>query len=303
MKRQLIIGCLFALPLGAVAGAKPKTTTPAVEPTNNIIVAPAPAPSGSRKVSMGDEEVVTIQTRPRHNTMLIFQDENVVSAGGGDTDPHRWVMESSSKTKQTNVFFVKPTRSGDDFTTDLNIVTSKDHSYSFRLVSCDKCAPDLKVFVSHKEEPVAFAVAAVDPHLAEIDDLTERAEKAEDGEKKALAEVAKTKTEEAETIVRERNEFQEKYPLSMKQDFVYQRNKLPFLVHAIWTDDTHTYIQLAGEMTSIYTFMDGKPALTQYKYKRGSETNVGTYVVDGVLNSGYLQLGKKSKLRFDRVKP
>jgi hypothetical protein len=69
-----------------------------------------------------------------------------------------------------------------------------------------------------------------------------------------------------------------------------------------WTDDTHTYIQPAGEMTSIYTFIDGKPTLTMYHYMRGSETNVGTYVVDDVLNSGYLQLGKKSKLRFDRVK-
>jgi hypothetical protein len=143
----------------------------------------------------------------------------------------------------------------------------------------------------------------VDPHLAELGELAMRVQKAEDSEKKALAETAKTKTDAAEAVQRGRNEFQEKYPLSLRTDFVYLRNKPPFLVRSIWTDETHTYIQLAGEMTSIYTFVDGKPALTMYHYKRGSETNVGTYVVDGVLHSGYLQLGKKSKLRFDRVKP
>jgi hypothetical protein len=36
--------------------------------------------------------------------MLIFQGENVVFAGGGDSDPRRWVMESSSKTRQTSEF-------------------------------------------------------------------------------------------------------------------------------------------------------------------------------------------------------
>ena len=298
MNCQLITAVLFTLPLGAAVneGAKPKT--PAAEPVTNLVT--APAQSGARTLKMGDNDIETIQTRPRHNTMLIFQGENVVFAGGGDTDPHRWVMESSSKTRQTNVFYVKPTRSGDDFTSDLNIVTSENHSYSFRLVSCAACAPDLKVFISHKDP--APVVVPVDPHLAQLDELSLRVERAEDGEKKALAETAKTKTEAAETIARERNEFQEKYPLSLKNDFVYVRNKPPFLVRAIWTDDTHTYIQLAGEMTSIYTFVDGKPALTMYHYKRGSETNVGTYVVDGVLNSGYLQLGKKSKLHFDRVK-
>jgi hypothetical protein len=299
VNRQLITAFLFTLPLSAADNAGAKSKTPAAEPVTNVVT--APAQSGARILKMGDNDIETIQTRPRHNTMLIFQGENVVFAGGGDTDPHRWIMESSSKTRQTNIFYVKPTRSGDDFTSDLNIVTSENHSYSFRLVSCAACAPDLKVFISHKEPPPV--VVPVDPHLAELARLAARAQKAEDSEKKALAEAAKTKTDAAEAILREKNQFQEQYPLSVRSDFTYTRNKPPFLVRSIWTDDTHTYIQVAGEMTSIYTFIDGKPALTMYHYKRGSETNVGTYVVDGVLNSGYLQLGKKSKLRFDRVKP
>ena len=297
MNRRCIITLLFTVPLSV--SAKPKK--PAAVPMVNV--AATPAPSGARNLKMGDNDIETIQTRPRHNTMLIFQGENVTFAGGGDTDPHRWVMESPSKTRQTNVFYVKPTRAGDDFTSDLNIVTSENHSYSFRLVSCAACAPDLKVFISHKERP--SPVAEADPHLAQIAGLTNRVAIAETREKAANEDAVKAKAEAAEAAevaIREKNAFQENYPLSVRSDFLYTRNKPPFLVRSIWTDDTHTYIQLAGEITSIYTFVDGKPALTMYRYKRSSELNVGTYVVDGVLDSGYLQLGKKSKLRFDRVK-
>ena len=296
MNRQLIAAFLSTLPLSAAA--KPKPVVPSPEPTINV----GAKPTGARTVKMGDNDIETIQTRPRHNTMLIFQGENVTFAGGGDTDPHRWVMESPSKTKQTNVFYVKPTRAGEDFTSDLNIVTSENHSYSFRLISCATCAPDLKVFITHKDPAPVIGAVEVDPHLALIAGLNTRVSSAESREKAALEEAAKTKTEAKETVERERSEFQEKYPLSMRSDFNYSRNKLPFLVRAIWTDDTHTYIQMAGEMTSIYTLVDGKPALTMYTYKRGSELNTGTYVVDGVLESGYLQLGKKAKLQFARVK-
>jgi hypothetical protein len=292
---QLIAAFLLTLPLNAAA--KPKGPVP-----NPGIVTVRAKPAGSRSIKMDDNDIETIQARPRHNTMLIFQGENVVFAGGGDTDPHRWVMESPSKTKQTNVFYVKPTRSGDDFTSDLNIVTSENHSYSFRLVSCAACAPDLKVFISHREPAPVVSAVEVDPHLALIASLNTRVSSAEKKEKLALDEAARTKAEAAETVERERNEFQEKYPLSLRTDFIYPRNKPPFLVRSIWTDETHTYIQLAGEMASIYTFVDGKPALAMYHYKRSSELNVGTYVVDGVMESGYLQLGNKAKLRFDRVK-
>ena len=213
--KKLIVTCLFALPL--TAAAKPKV--PAPEPG---IVTVAAKPVGARSIKMDDNDIETIQTRPRHNTMLIFQGENVVFAGGGDTDPHRWVMESPSRTKQTNVFYVKPTRAGEDFTSDLNIVTSENHSYSFRLVSCATCAPDLKVFITHREPAAVVTAAEVDPHLALIAGLNTRVSTAEAKEKLALEEAARTKTEAAETIERERNEFQEKYPLSLRTDFAYR---------------------------------------------------------------------------------
>ena len=165
--------CLFALPL--TAAAKPKVPTP--EPGHcdcRLRSRPAHGP-----IKMDDNDIETIQTRPRHNTMLIFQGENVVFAGGGDTDPHRWVMESPSKTKQTNVFYVKPTRAGEDFTSDLNIVTSENHSYSFRLVSCATCAPDLKVFISHREPAPVVTKVEIDPHLALIAGLNTRVSTAE----------------------------------------------------------------------------------------------------------------------------
>jgi hypothetical protein len=299
MLYRLTAAVVLCLPLAAAPKIKARVKPDAA--TSNLITAASTAKGGARTVKMGDNDIETIQTRPRHNTMLVFDGENITFAAGGDTDPHRWVMESPSKTRQTNVFYVKPTRSGGDFESDLNIVTSANHSYSFRLVSCASCAPDLKVFVFHKEK--ASSVELVDPHLAVIAGLTIRAETAERREKDAISQAEQAKKNAAETVARETTAFQEKYPLSMKSDFEYKRNKPPFLVRAIWTDDAHTFIQLAGEeMTSIYTFVDNKPALTMYKYQRGSDPNVGTYVIEGVLNSGELRLGEKSKLRFDRVK-
>lgn len=294
MKRIVLFG------LCCVASAATVKTVP-IKDSGNLIIATQVHNTGVRKVEMADSDVVTIQARVRHNTMLIFPIGEVVTfAGGGDTDTKRWEMASPSKTKQVNVFYVKPSRSGDDAESDLNLITSAGHSYSFKLVSCASCAPDMKVFVTHKEPlPVA---TAVDPHLAEISGLRTRADTAEENERTANEKADRAAKGATETVRRERDAFREAYPLSMRTDFDFKKNKQPFLVSGIWTDDTNTYIQLAGEMTSIYGFVDGKPAIRQFDYRRGSELNQGVYVVSGVMNSGELRVGKSSKLYFRRLK-
>ncbi len=291
---------IFLYGLSCMASAATVKTVPAKEP-GNLISASQPHSLGVRKVEMGDSDVVTIQARVRHNTMLIFPTGEVVTfAGGGDTDTKRWEMASPSKTRQVNVFYVKPSRSGDDAESDLNLITSAGHSYSFKLLSCAACAPDMKVFVTHKEPPPL--VAPVDPHVAEISGLRTRADIAEENEKTANEKADRTAKDATETIKRERDAFREAYPLSMRTDFEFKKNKQPFLVSGIWTDDTNTYIQLTGEMTSIYGFVDGKPAIRQFDYRRGSELNQGVYVVSGVMDSGELRVGKSSKLYFRRLK-
>ena len=63
---------------------------------------------------------------------------------------------------------------------------------------------------------------------------------------------------------------------------------------AIYHDDKFTYIKTnAPEKFSVYEMRDGKPNLITY------ELNNGTYIIPKVMDSGYVELGKK-RLEFTR---
>ena len=68
----------------------------------------------------------------------------------------------------------------------------------------------------------------------------------------------------------------------------------PFLVSAIYRDDTFTYIKCAAsEKPAIYEIKDGKPNLINF------EAQNGVYIVPKIVDSGYLAIGKK-KFAFSR---
>ncbi len=63
---------------------------------------------------------------------------------------------------------------------------------------------------------------------------------------------------------------------------------------AIFHDDSFTYIHSnAREKPAIYEIKDGKPNLINFQLENGC------YIVPKVIDSGYLQVGKK-KLEFRR---
>ncbi len=65
-------------------------------------------------------------------------------------------------------------------------------------------------------------------------------------------------------------------------------------MQSIFHDDRFTYIKTtAPEKFSVYEMKDGKPNLISY------ELRDGTYVIPKVMDSGYLQLGKK-RMEFKR---
>ena len=74
----------------------------------------------------------------------------------------------------------------------------------------------------------------------------------------------------------------------------FHPNERPFDVQSIFHDDRFTYIKTtAPEKFSVYEMKDGKPNLISY------ELRDGTYVIPKVMDSGYLQLGKK-RMEFKR---
>jgi type IV secretion system protein VirB9 len=90
------------------------------------------------------------------------------------------------------------------------------------------------------------------------------------------------------------DEYKSAYPVSLKFDYTFHASEAPFDVEAIYHDDKFTYIKTdAPEKFSIYEMRDGKPNLVTYQLENG------TYVIPKVMDSGYLELGKK-RMDFSR---
>src|ERR1700691_5219720 len=68
----------------------------------------------------------------------------------------------------------------------------------------------------------------------------------------------------------------------------------PFLVSAIFHDESFTYIQCAArEKPALYEIKDGRPSLLSFQFENG------VYIAAKVIDSGYLAIGGK-KLLFTR---
>jgi type IV secretion system protein VirB9 len=80
----------------------------------------------------------------------------------------------------------------------------------------------------------------------------------------------------------------------MKFTYRFEKERKPFQVTAIFHDDRFTYIQANPEETpALYEVKEGKPNLINFQFK------AGTYIVDKILDSGYLAIGKQ-RLPFAR---
>jgi len=90
------------------------------------------------------------------------------------------------------------------------------------------------------------------------------------------------------------DEFKSAYPMQLKFDYTFKANEAPFDIQSIYHDDKFTYIKTnAPEKFSIYEMKDGKPDLVTYDLRDG------TYIIPKVMDSGYVELGKK-RMDFTR---
>jgi Conjugal transfer protein len=92
------------------------------------------------------------------------------------------------------------------------------------------------------------------------------------------------------------NKFRSEYARRLHFDYEIdsKASKEPFLVSAIYHDDTFTYIQCAAqEKPALYEVKDGKPNLINFQVENG------VYIVPKIIESGYLAVGKK-KISFTK---
>src|ERR1700733_15909554 len=226
----------------------------------------------ARVVHYHEQDIVAVHAKVRFTTLVELPlTEKIMEAATGDKD--FWIVDVVG-----NFCFIHPAKPG--IASNLNLITDKGNIYSFTLqdVSETKELPDLKVIIQPTDQ--ASIVASSGPAQFVPAAQMEQSEQ-------SLASVRSHITEVVD-------QFKSTYPLSLKFDYTFHSNEAPFDIQAIYHDDKFTYIKSdAGEKFSLYELRDGKPNSVTF------ELNNGTYIIPKVLESGYVELGKK-RLEFTR---
>ena len=228
--------------------------------------------ASARTVQYHAQDIVPIHAKLKYTTLIeVPPTEKIMEAATGDKD--FWVVDVVG-----NFCFVHPAKAG--ISSNLNLITDKGNIYSFTLqdVSGTSDAPDLKVLIEPADR--SSIVAANGPAqfvpAAQLDQARQQ-----------LAAVQAHITQAVD-------EYKSAYPLELKFDYTFRANEAPFNIQSIYHDDKFTYIKTdAPEKFSVYEMKDGKPNLINYDLRNG------TYIIPKVMDSGYVELGKK-RMEFSR---
>ena len=233
----------------------------------------APAQDASaRTVQYHSQDIVPIHAKLKYTTLIeLPATEKIMEAATGDKD--FWVVDIVG-----NFCFVHPAKAG--ISSNLNLITDKGNIYSFTLqdVSQSNETPDLKVNVIPADRS-SIVASSGPPQFVPAAQLAQSQQQ--------LAAVESHITQAVD-------EYKSAYPMQLKFDYTFKANEPPFNIQAIYHDDKFTYIKTdAPEKFSVYEMRDGKPNLVTYQLSNG------TYVIPKVMDSGYVELGKK-RMEFSR---
>jgi type IV secretory pathway VirB9-like protein len=244
------------------------------------------AEAGARVVKYSKEDIVPIRAKLRFSTLIVLpDDEEILDFTTGDKE--FWIVNGAH-----NLCYVHPAQAG--IRSNLNLITASGHVYSFLLTEISNepnAEPDLKIFVQPKDDSGGTANAGLHGFV--------RAEEAEAYKKELDALRAQTAdqiraahNQEGDEI----NRFRSSYATKIRFDYTLDPKAArdPFLVTAIYHDDSFTYIQCgAREKPALYEVKDGKPNLISFQVENG------VYIAPKIIDAGYLAVGKK-KLPFAR---
>jgi type IV secretory pathway VirB9-like protein len=228
--------------------------------------------ASARTVQYHSQDIVSIHAKLKYTTLIeVPPTEKIMEAATGDKE--FWIVDVVS-----NFCFVHPAKEG--ISSNLNLITDKGNIYSFTLqdVSNTSDAPDLKVLIQPADHSSIVASAGPSQFIPA-----------------AQLEQSKQELAALEAHVQQAvDEYKSAYPLQLKFDYSFKANEAPFDIQSIYHDDKFTYIKTtAPEKFSVYEMRDGKPNLVNYDLREG------TYIIPKVMDSGYVELGKK-RMDFSR---
>jgi type IV secretion system protein VirB9 len=235
-------------------------------------IAAAAQDASARTVQYHSQDIVPIHAKLKYTTLIeVPTTEKIMEAATGDKD--FWVVDVVG-----NFCFVHPAKAG--INSNLNLITDKGNIYSFTLqdVSGTSQMPDLKVLIEPADRS-SIVAANGPPQFVPAAQLEQ-----------SKQQLAALQSHVSQAV----DEYKSAYPMQLKFDYAFKANEAPFNIQSIYHDDKFTYIKTnAPEKFSVYEMKDGKPNLVTYDLRDG------TYIIPKVIDSGYVELGKK-KMEFTR---
>lgn len=232
------------------------------------------------------QEIISVRAKVRFSTLIVLpQNEEILDFATGDKE--FWIINGAH-----NLCYVHPAQAG--IHSDLHLITSTGHVYSFLLAEISNepaSEPDLKIFIEPKEQSSIASTTGLQGYVR-IEEL-----EAYKKELEALHAQNEERVHSADRrVLEEVSKFRQDYSQKVQFDYDLEKkaSRAPFLVSAIYHDDTFTYIRSAArEKPALYEVKDGKPNLINFQFENG------VYIAPKVLDEGYLVIGK-NRVTFKR---
>ena len=248
--------------------------------------AQAAAEAAARVVKYAKEDIVPVHAKLRFSTLIVLpDDEEILDFTTGDRE--FWVINGAH-----NLCYVHPAQAGSR--SNLNLITASGHVYSFLLTEISNlpnAEPDLKLFIEPKEGSASPASGGLRGYVSAGEAQAYKKE-LETLRSQTTEQVHAAQAQSAEQI----NQFRSTYAAKLRFDYPLdpKASREPFLISAIYHDDSFTYIQCGARVKpALYEIKDGKPNLISFQVENG------VYIAPKIIDSGYLAIGKK-KLPFTR---
>ena len=242
--------------------------------------------AAARVVKYSKEDIVPVRAKLRFSTLIVLpEDEEILDFTTGDKE--FWIINGAH-----NLCYVHPAQAG--IRSNLNLITASGHVYSFLLTEISNqpnLEPDLKIFVEPKEGSGISTNTGLRGYVSAGEAEAYKKE-VETLRTQAADQVHAAQAQSAEQV----NRFRSTYATKLQFDYLIDAKaaREPFLVSAIYHDDTFTYIKCgAREKPALYEIKDGQPNLIPFQLENG------VYIAPKIIDSGYLAVGKK-KMPFAR---
>ena len=242
--------------------------------------------AAARVVKYSKEDIVPVRAKLRFSTLIVLpDDEEILDFTTGDKE--FWIINGAH-----NLCYVPPAQSG--IRSNLNLITASGHVYSFLLTEISdqpSLDPDLKIFIEPKDSS-GFAASTRLRGFVSAGEAEAYKKELETLRSQTAEQIHAVQDKSAEQL----NHFRSGYATKLQFDYSLDPKAVrePFLVSAIYHDDSFTYIKCAArEKPALYEVKDGKPNLISFQLENG------VYIAPKIIDSGYLIVGMK-KLAFAR---